>query len=156
MLSTVSIEVVVLTGAVSKWSGIGMSPMSFIPFEFTVFVSVAVTVTTAALLSTSFVETLTQSLDMLFSLTTVALPSGPPSFCSRISFSVLSRLCLSLISSAKKLVSVIFCLMSNFFTAPDSPVGDRDLLPLEYRRALRDRCLDRALLRLRSDGDGLW
>lgn len=128
MLSTVSIDVVVLTSAWSPpCSGIGMSRMSFIPLEFTV---VAVTI---ALLSTS-AATATKSLDMLFSLTTPP-PSGPaaepPSFFSRISLSVLSRLCLSLISSAKKLVSVIFSLMSNFFAAPVRPDGDRDRLPLE-------------------------
>lgn len=128
MLSTVSTDVVVLTSAWSPWSGIGMSRMSFIPFEFTVAVIVAVAVATAAaLLSTSFAETLTQSLDMLFSLTT----APPSSFFSNISFNVFNRLCLSLISSAKKLVSVIFSLMSNFLAAPERPVGDRDLLPLE-------------------------
>lgn len=126
MLSTVSTDVVVLTSAWSPWSGIGMSRMSFIPFEFTVAVVVAVA-TAAALLSTSFAETLTQSFDMLFSLTT----APPSSFFSNISFNVFNRLCLSLISSAKKLVSVIFSLMSNFLAAPERPVGDRDLLPLE-------------------------
>lgn len=126
MLSTVSTDVVVLTSAWSPWSGIGMSRMSFMPFEFTVAAVVAVA-TAAALLSTSFAETLTQSLDMLFSLTT----APPSSFFSNISFNVFNRLCLSLISSAKKLVSVIFSLMSNFLAAPESPVGDRDLLPLE-------------------------
>lgn len=125
-----STDVVVLTSAWSPWSGIGMSRISFIPFEFTVAAAAAVVVviaTAATLLSTSFVEPLTQSLDMLFSLTT-----GPPSsFFSNISFSVFNRLCLSLISSAKKLVSVILSLISNFLAAPESPVGDRDLLPLE-------------------------
>lgn len=121
-----STDVVVLTSAWSPWSGIGMSRMSFMPFEFTVAV-VVVVATAAALLSTSFAETLTQSLDMLFSLTT----APPSSFFSNISFNVFNRLCLSLISSAKKLVSVIFSLMSNFFAAPERPVGDRDLLPLE-------------------------
>lgn len=121
-----STDVVVLTSAWSPWSGIGMSRMSFIPFEFTVAV-VVVVANAAALLSTSFAETLTQSLDMLFSLTT----APPSSFFSNISFNVFNRLCLSLISSAKKLVSVIFSLMSNFFAAPERPVGDRDLLPLE-------------------------
>lgn len=120
-----STDVVVLTSAWSPWSGIGMSRMSFIPFEFTV--AVVAVATAAALLSTSFAETLTQSLDMLFSLTT----APPSSFFSNISFNVFNRLCLSLISSAKKLVSVIFSLMSNFFAAPERPVGDRDLLPLE-------------------------
>lgn len=133
MLSTVSTDVVVLTSACSPWSGIGMSRMSFIPFEFTIVVVVvatAVAVAAAALLSTSFtVEPLTASLDMLFSLTTP--PAPPSSFFSSISFNVFSRLCLSLISSAKKLVSVIFSLMSNFFAAPESPVGDRERLPLE-------------------------
>lgn len=134
MLSTVSTDVVVLTSACSPWSGIGMSRMSFIPFEFTIVVVVvdpAVAVAaTAALLSTSFTaEPLTASLDMLFSLTTP--PAPPSSFFSSISFNVFSRLCLSLISSAKKLVSVIFSLMSNFFAAPESPVGDRERLPLE-------------------------
>lgn len=132
MLSTVSIDVVVLTSAWSPpCSGIGMSRMSFIPLEFTVVAA------TIALLSTSFIPpaaAATKSLDMLFSLTTPP-PSGPaaepPSFFSRISLSVLSRLCLSLISSAKKLVSVIFSLMSNFFAAPVRPDGDRDRLPLE-------------------------
>lgn len=107
--------------------------MSFIPFEFTIVVVVvatAVAVAAAALLSTSFTaEPLTASLDMLFSLTTP--PAPPSSFFSSISFNVFSRLCLSLISSAKKLVSVIFSLMSNFFAAPESPVGDRERLPLE-------------------------
>lgn len=121
-----STDVVVLTSAWSPWSGIGMSRMSFIPFEFTVAV-VVVVATAAALLSTSFAETLTQSLDMLFSLTT----APPSSFFSNISFNVFNRLCLSLISSAKKLVSVIFSLISNFLAAPERPVGDRDLLPLE-------------------------
>lgn len=132
MLSTVSTDVVVLTSACSPWSGIGMSRMSFIPFEFTivVVVVVATAVAAAALLSTSFTaEPLTASLDMLFSLTTP--PAPPSSFFSSISFNVFSRLCLSLISSAKKLVSVIFSLMSNFFAAPESPVGDRERLPLE-------------------------
>lgn len=133
MLSTVSTDVVVLTSACSRWSGIGMSRMSFIPFEFTIVVVVvatAVAVAAAALLSTSFTaEPLTASLDMLFSLTTP--PAPPSSFFSSISFNVFSRLCLSLISSAKKLVSVIFSLMSNFFAAPESPVGDRERLPLE-------------------------
>lgn len=133
MLSTVSTDVVVLTSACSPWSGIGMSRMSFIPLEFTIVVVVvapAVAVAAAALLSTSFTaEPLTASLDMLFSLTTP--PAPPSSFFSSISFNVFSRLCLSLISSAKKLVSVIFSLMSNFFAAPESPVGDRDRLPLE-------------------------
>lgn len=128
-----STDVVVLTSACSPWSGIGMSRMSFIPFEFTIVVVVvatAVAVAAAALLSTSFTaEPLTASLDMLFSLTTP--PAPPSSFFSSISFNVFSRLCLSLISSAKKLVSVIFSLMSNFFAAPESPVGDRDRLPLE-------------------------
>lgn len=127
MLSTVSTDVVVLTSACSPWSGIGMSRISFIPFEFTVAAAAVVVATAATLLSTSFAEPLTQSLDMLFSLTT-----GPPSsFFSNISFSVFNRLCLSLISSAKKLVSVILSLISNFLAAPESPVGDRDLLPLE-------------------------
>lgn len=121
-----STDVVVLTSAWSPWSGIGMSRMSFMPFEFTVAV-VIVVATAAALLSTSFAETLTQSLDMLFSLTT----APPSSFFSNISFNVFNRLCLSLISSAKKLVSVIFSLISNFLAAPERPVGDRDLLPLE-------------------------
>lgn len=130
MLSTVSTDVVVLTSACSPWSGIGMSRMSFIPFEFTIVVVVATAVAAAALLSTSFTaEPLTASLDMLFSLTTP--PAPPSSFFSSISFNVFSRLCLSLISSAKKLVSVIFSLMSNFFAAPESPVGDRERLPLE-------------------------
>lgn len=134
MLSTVSTDVVVLTSACSPWSGIGMSRMSFIPFEFTIVVVVVATAVavaaTAALLSTSFTaEPLTASLDMLFSLTTP--PAPPSSFFSSISFNVFSRLCLSLISSAKKLVSVIFSLMSNFFAAPESPVGDRERLPLE-------------------------
>lgn len=128
-----STDVVVLTSACSPWSGIGMSRMSFIPFEFTIVVVVvatAVAVAAAALLSTSFTaEPLTVSLDMLFSLTTP--PAPPSSFFSSISFNVFSRLCLSLISSAKKLVSVIFSLMSNFFAAPESPVGDRERLPLE-------------------------
>lgn len=126
-----STDVVVLTSACSPWSGIGMSRMSFIPFEFTIVVVVVATaVAAAALLSTSFTaEPLTASLDMLFSLTTP--PAPPSSFFSSISFNVFSRLCLSLISSAKKLVSVIFSLMSNFFAAPESPVGDRDRLPLE-------------------------
>lgn len=127
MLSTVSTDVVVLTSAWSPWSGIGMSRMSFMPFEFTVAAVVVVVATAAALLSTSFAETLTQSLDMLFSLTT----APPSSFFSNISFNVFNRLCLSLISSAKKLVSVIFSLISNFLAAPERPVGDRDLLPLE-------------------------
>lgn len=109
--------------------------MSFIPFEFTVVVAVVVVAVAivAALLSTSFTPdvAITQSLDMLFSLTTPTPSVTPPSFFSRISCRVLSRLCLSLISSAKKLVSVIFSLMSNFFAAPDRPVGDRERLPLE-------------------------
>lgn len=132
MLSTVSTDVVVLTSACSPWSGIGMSRMSFIPFEFTIVVVVATVAVAAAaaLLSTSFTaEPLTVSLDMLFSLTTP--PAPPSSFFSSISFNVFSRLCLSLISSAKKLVSVIFSLMSNFFAAPESPEGDRERLPLE-------------------------
>lgn len=130
MLSTVSTDVVVLTSACSPWSGIGMSRMSFIPFEFNTVVVVVAVAATAALLSTSFTaEPLTVSLDMLFSLTTP--PAPPSSFFSSISFNVFSRLCLSLISSAKKLVSVIFSLMSNFFAAPESPVGDRERLPLE-------------------------
>lgn len=128
MLSTVSTDVVVLTSVCSPWSGMGMSRMSFIPFEFTVLV--VIVDAAAALLSTSFTDPLTQSLDMLFSLTT-APPAPSSSFFSNISFNVFNRLCLSLISSAKKLVSVIFSLMSNFLAAPESPVGDRDLLPLE-------------------------
>lgn len=127
-----STDVVVLTSACSPWSGIGMSRMSFIPFEFTIVVVVATVAVAAAaaLLSTSFTaEPLTASLDMLFSLTTP--PAPPSSFFSSISFNVFSRLCLSLISSAKKLVSVIFSLMSNFFAAPESPEGDRERLPLE-------------------------
>lgn len=135
MLSTVSTDVVVLTSACSPWSGIGMSRISFIPFEFTIVIVVVVATAVAAaaaaaLLSTSFTaEPLTASLDMLFSLTTP--PAPPSSFFSSISFNVFSRLCLSLISSAKKLVSVIFSLMSNFFAAPESPEGDRERLPLE-------------------------
>lgn len=127
-----STDVVVLTSVGSLWSGIGMSRMSFIPFEFTVVAVVGtVVVAAAALLSNSFTEPLTQSLDMLFSLTTSPPAGAPSSFFSNISFNVFNRLCLSLINSAKKLVSVIFSLMSNFLVTPDSPVGDRDLLPLE-------------------------
>lgn len=128
--------------------GMSVTLTSFSPFEFDTLLLPSVIV-------------ITQSLDMLFSLITVALgaPASWPSFLFRISLSVFSRFCLSLISSAKKLVSVILSLMSNFLT-DDISEGDRDRLPLEYRRledgrlGLLDRCLERPGLRLRS-GEGL-
>lgn len=129
--------------------GMSVTLTSFSPFEFDTLLLPSVIV-------------ITQSLDMLFSLIAVALgaPVSWPSFFSKISFSVFNRLCLSLISSAKKLVSVILSLISNFLTDGISE-GDRDRLPLlEYRRlddgrlGLLERCLERARLLLRS-GEGL-
>lgn len=129
--------------------GISVTLTSFSPFEFD------------TLLLPPSATVITQSLDMLFSLIAVALgaPASWPSFFSRISFSVFNRLCLSLISSAKKLVSVILSLISYFF-ADGISEGECDRLSLEYRRlddgrlGLLDRCLERPRLLLRS-GEGL-